>query len=130
MSTAAYMLLFRDSTPEVYTAMTDSEREAALRDWNAWHDGLAAAGKVQHAHPLEPGGRVVSAARGGPIKDGPFLEAKEAIGGYFFLTVDSLDEATEIARNCPNLKNGMVVEVRPVSGACPLAQSLGLQAMR
>ena len=129
MSTA-YMLLFRDSTPEVYEAMSPVQKEAALQDWNAWHDDLAARGKVQHAHPLDRGGRVVSGARGERVVDGPFLEAKEAIGGYFFLTVDSLEEATEIAQRCPNLKNGMVVEVRPVRGACPLAQSLGRETMR
>lgn len=127
---SSYMLIFRDTTPEVYEAMTPPQRQSALNDWNAWYDDLAARGKVDHGRPLERGGRVVSGARGETVVDGPFLEAKEAIGGYFLLTVDSLDEATEIARNCPNLKNGMVVEVRPVSGACHLAESLGLQSMR
>jgi hypothetical protein len=61
--------------------------------------------------------------------DGPFAEAKEAIGGYFLLTVASLDEATEIAQRCPNLRHGMIVEVRPVSEYCPLMRPLGRQAM-
>jgi len=74
-------------------------------------------------------GRVVSGARGARVVDGPFAEAKEAIGGYFLLTVASLDEATEIARRCPNLRHGMIVEVRPVSEYCPLMRPLGRQAM-
>ena len=129
MSTA-YMLLFRDTTPEVYKAMSAPQLEACLQDWNAWYDDLAARGKVDHGHPLEEGRRLVSGVRGEKVVDGPFLEAKEAIGGYFLLTVDSLDEATGIAQNCPNLKNGMVVEVRTVVRACHLAKSLGRETMR
>lgn len=125
-----YMLIFRDATPAVYEAMTPEQKDAALRDWNAWHEELAAEGRFQHGHPLDGGGRVVSGARGETVVDGPFIEAKEAIGGYFLITAESLDEATAFARKCPNLKNGMVVEVRPVRGSCHLAQSLGRETMR
>jgi hypothetical protein len=59
---------------------------------------------------------VVSNAR---VVDGPFAEAKEAIGGYFLLSVANLDEATEIAQRCPSLRHGMSVEVRPIAEACP-----------
>jgi hypothetical protein len=128
--TSSYMLIFRDSSPETYTAMTPVQREQCLEQWNNWYDGLAAQGKLQHGHPLDPVGRIVSGARGERIVDGPFAEAKEAIGGYFLLTAASLDEATEIAQRCPNLRHGMIVEVRPISTACPLAQSLGRQTMR
>ncbi|PTL83317.1 YciI family protein [Vitiosangium sp. GDMCC 1.1324] len=127
---SSYMLIFRDSTPEAYHAMSPAQREQSMQDWNAWYDGLVAQGKVQHGHPLEPRGRVVSGARGERVVDGPFAEAKEAIGGYFMLTVASLDEATEIAQQCPNLKNGMIVEVRPITEVCHVAQSLGWQTMR
>ena len=124
---APVMLIFRDTTPERYEAMSAEQREECLREWNDWHDGLVATGKMQHGHPLEAAGRVVSDTR---VVDGPFAEAKEAIGGYFFLTVSSLDEATEIARRCPNLKHGMTVEVRPVGQACHLAHSLGRETMK
>lgn len=127
---SAYLLIFRDSTPETYAAMSSCEREQCLEDWYGWYDALASTGKVQGGHPLETAGRVVSGTQGERVVDGPFAEAKEAIGGFFLLTVDSLDEATEIARQCPNLKNGMTVEVRPVAKVCPLGQSLGRTTMR
>jgi hypothetical protein len=95
-----------------------------MEQWNAWYEGLAAAGKVQHGHPLQASGRVVSGTRGERVMDGPYLEAKEAIGGYFFLTVDSLEEATEIAQRCPSLSHGMIVEVRPIAEAC---ETLGVR---
>jgi hypothetical protein len=41
-----------------------------------------------------------------------------------------MDEATAIARECPNLPHGMEVEVRPIAQACHLARSLGWETMR
>jgi hypothetical protein len=116
--TSPYLLIFRDAAPDCYQAMSADERQQLMQQWNAWYDGLAAQGKVQHGHPLEPQGRVVSGARGERVVDGPFAESTEAIGGYFMLTVGSLDEATEIAQRCPSLRHGMKVEVRPVAEAC------------
>jgi hypothetical protein len=127
---AAYMLIFRDASPDTYKALSADQRRRLLDRWNAWYDDLASQGKVQHGHPLEPQGRVVSGARGERVVDGPFVEAKEAIGGYFFLTVADLEEATEIAQRCPNLEHGMEVEIRPVAGGCHLARSLGQNSMR
>ena len=47
-------------------------------------------------------------------------EAAEVVGGYFFLTVAYLDEATEIAKQCPGLPIGLTVEVRPVAATSPM----------
>ena len=120
----AYLLIFRDTTPEVYKTMSAEERHHLLEQWNAWYDGLAVQGKVEHGHPLQPSGRTVSGARGERVMDGPYLESKEAVGGYFLLTVDSLDEATEIAQLCPSLPHGVVVEVRAIADAC---ETLGVR---
>ena len=48
------------------------------------------------------------------VTDGPFAESKEAIGGYWFIRADSLEEAVEIARGNPCLDYGAIVEVRPI----------------
>jgi len=120
----SYLLIFRDTTPDVYGKMTADQRQRLMEQWNAWYDGLAAQGKVQHGHPLENSGRVVSGTRGERVMDGPYSEAKEAIGGYFLLTVDDLEEATEIAQRCPSLPHGMLVEVRPIAEAC---ETLGVR---
>lgn len=120
-----YLLIFRDSNPDAYKAMSPEQRQNLLQQWNVWYDRLAAAGKLQHGNPLEPEGRIVTAT-GGRVVDGPFAEAKEAIGGYFLLSVDSLEDATEIARQCPSLKQGLsgfAVEVRPVAETCPVLRA-------
>ncbi|MGZ8920876.1 MAG: YciI family protein, partial [Limisphaerales bacterium] len=56
--------------------------------------------------------------RGRTVSDGPFAESKEAIGGYFMLDVESIEEAIEIAKQCPTLEYGAKVEVRPVAPEC------------
>jgi hypothetical protein len=117
-NSSPYLLIFRDALPEIYQRLSAEERQQLMQRWNEWYDALAARGKVQHGHPLEPHGRIVSGARGEHVVDGPFAEAHEAIGGYFLLTVASLDEATEIARHCPSLPFGMKVEVRAIAEAC------------
>jgi hypothetical protein len=53
------------------------------------------------------------------MADGPFAESKEAIGGYFLLQVSDLEEAVEIAKECPALEHGVDVEVRQIVQECP-----------
>ncbi len=67
---------------------------------------------------------MVSARRGKLVSDGPYAEAKEVVAGYFMLTVDSLDEATEIAKQCPSLPLGLTVEVRPIAEKSPTLKGL------
>ena len=47
--------------------------------------------------------------------DGPFVEIKEAIGGYFFYEADDLDAAIELAARVPAARMGGGVEVRPIA---------------
>jgi hypothetical protein len=46
--------------------------------------------------------------------DGPFVELKEAIGGYFFYEADDLDAAIELAARVPAARMGGAIEVRPI----------------
>jgi hypothetical protein len=46
--------------------------------------------------------------------DGPFVETKEAMGGYYLLEADDLDAAIELAARIPAARMGGAVEVRPV----------------
>ena len=45
--------------------------------------------------------------------DGPFVDTKESIGGYFILEADNLDAAIEIASKVPAARLGGAIEVRP-----------------
>lgn len=119
-----FLLLFRNAGPDVHQHLDARQREQLAKQWNDWYDGLAARGQVQHGQPLELGGRVVSGPRGERVTDGPFAEAKEVIGGYLYLTVRDLDEATEIAKQCPGLPLGLVVEVRPLASVSPILKDV------
>lgn len=122
-----YLLLFRGN--EWPKGLSPEEIENVLNRFRAWFDGLMAEGKCKGGQPLEPaGGKIVSGKKGRVVADGPFAEAKEEIGGYFLLTVATMDEAVAIARQCPSLDYGAVVEVRQVAENC--AQRAQLQASR
>jgi hypothetical protein len=120
---SSHLLIFRDASPS-YKAISPEEREQLLRQWNAWQERLTAEGKLQQGQPLASMGRLISSANGRLI-DGPFAESKEAIGGFFLLTVADLEAATEIAKQCPGLQFGLTVEVRPMAQNCPTLRGEG-----
>jgi hypothetical protein len=49
------------------------------------------------------------------VTDGPFVEIKEAIGGYFVFEADDLDAAIDLASRVPSLRRGGAIEVRPIA---------------
>ncbi|HXG47877.1 MAG TPA: YciI family protein [Methylomirabilota bacterium] len=114
-----YMLIFRGT--EWYQGLSPEQMQQVADRWMAWFQGLKADGRVVAGNPLEREGRVVSGRNGGVVSDGPFVEAKETIGGYFLLQVASMDEAVAIAQQCPGLPYGIRVEVRPIAPECPVA---------
>lgn len=119
-ASSPFMLLFRNAGPESHAHLTADEKTAMAKQWNDWVERLIAQGKLQHGQPLGLGGRVVSGPRGERVTDGPYAEATEAVGGYLFLTVADLNEATAIAKQCPGLAIGLTVEVRPVLAFSPV----------
>jgi hypothetical protein len=48
------------------------------------------------------------------VKDGPYAEAKDVVGGYIIVEADNIDQAVELSKGCPILDVGGSVEVRPV----------------
>lgn len=117
---APYLLLFRNTGPENHRHLSPEQRQQLITRWNGWFEGLLAEGKAVEGQPLELETRLVSGPGGGRVVDGPFPEAKEAVGGYVKLMVGSLDEATAIARRHPGLDYGMMIEVREMTPHCHL----------
>lgn len=56
--------------------------------------------KIRGSDALKPT-TTARTVRRGAVTDGPFLETKEALGGYYAIEVDSIDEAVEVAKDCP-----------------------------
>ncbi len=120
------MLIFRGT--DWCRDLSSEEMQLVMDRWMAWFNRLAGQGKVIAGNPLESEGRIVSGTGGQVVSDRPFAEAKETIGGYFLLKVDTLEEAVAIAQQCPGLPHGVRVEVRPIAAECPIAQELRAEA--
>jgi len=91
-----------EPTPELYGAMDRYNLELLKAGVVLSMEGL---------HPPEKGFRI-SFKNGKPIvKDGPFTEAKEIVGGYWLIDVKAREEALQWAKKIPGNEN-MIVEVR------------------
>lgn len=101
------------NTPLAATLSAD-EYSAWSGEIFAWYDKYTANGKL-----ADPGNQLddVSKAktiRGTTVTDGPFIEAKEVVGGIIFLHADTIDEAAAIAAEWPGVDSGRTtIEVRP-----------------
>jgi hypothetical protein len=96
---------------ECHTGLPPEEYQKQAAKFAAWIYGLIQNGHLVSSRPLGANGRRVTANN---ITDGPFIESKEDIGGYFLIRAKDLDEATLIAKGCPALESGGIVEVRAV----------------
>jgi hypothetical protein len=119
-----YLLIFRST--DWYKGLSPEQMQQIADNWMAWFNRLKDEGKCVAGNPLEREGKIVGKNR--VVSDGPFAESKESIGGYFLLTVGSMDEAVAIAQQCPGLPHGIRVEVRPIAGECPMAMEARAEA--
>ena len=118
-TTPEYMLLFRGTHWD--KDLSPEELQNVMSRWTTWFDRLVEEGKIKSARPLLHEGKIVTWKKGQTVAEGPFSESKEAIAGYFLLQIGDLDEASEIAKECPVLKYGVTVEVRPVAAQSEFA---------
>lgn len=105
------------------TLSPEQVQETMTKFWE-WADSIEKRGILAGARPLSPKGYVVTGTSGTTISDGPFAELKEAVGGYFLLNLPTTEEALAIARQCPILAHGAILEVRPVQEMCHVMERL------
>ena len=109
---AKYMLIFRGGAPEI-PDLSPTEMQAHLRKWYAWAAELAKAGRHSGGQPLDDSGKTIR-GRNRNVTDGPYAESKDLVTGSLVLEAATLEEATELAKDCPVFEFGGSVEVRPV----------------
>jgi hypothetical protein len=91
----------------------DPERVAAMMKYNKDLKDAGVLITLDGLHPPSMGARV-SFATGKPlVTDGPFTEAKEVLGGYWMIEVNSRQEAIAWATKCPASSNE-IIEIRQV----------------
>lgn len=108
-----FILLLREDV-EVMQKLSPKEMEALVNAHMAWAEKLTAQGIMIAGDGLSSEGtQVVGPER--IIKDGPYIEAKEMIGGYYLIQAESMAAALVFAKECPcNNIAGCITEVRPV----------------
>jgi hypothetical protein len=114
-----YLLLI--SGTEWWRGLSPEQLQTEMGKFKGWFDRLTESGKLKGAQPLVRDGATVSKG-GRVVADGPFAESKEAIGGYFLLQLNTIEEAIEIAKSCPALSHDARIEVRPVGQECPMME--------
>lgn len=114
------LLIYSPATADEYAAAATAGRQAApgRGPWTDYTQAAKDAGVLLGAEQLthtETATSVRFAGEDRLITDGPFMETKEALGGYSVLETDTIEEAVEIAKTWPGVDKGwMTVEVRAV----------------
>lgn len=119
-ATHEYLFLMRGANWD--KGLSPQDVQDGLEAMGSWLDDLKARGLLKGGQPLAGDGGVVSHA----VMDGPFVETKEAVGGYLLVEAASFDQAMEAARACPVLKHGLFIEVRPIISDCHMISEYGL----
>ncbi len=110
-----YMLLVHHDE-EAFAKFSETERQQMLEESVQLTHQLHANGKYLSASPLQPAATavIVRLREGKPlVTDGPFIETREQIAGYFLIDAKDFNEAISIAARVPEARIG-AVEVRPL----------------
>lgn len=110
-----YLLLVHHNE-ESFSKMSEGTRKAMLEESIQLCHQLHGKGQYVHASPLQPVAtttviRVQDGKRS--VTDGPFIETREQLAGYFLVDAQDLDEAIDIAGRIPGARIG-AVEIRPL----------------
>jgi hypothetical protein len=114
-----YMLLIHQGTaptplsPDDWATLSEDEQKAVYADYQAINETPG----VTPGQGLQPPetATTVRVQDGKTLTiDGPFVDTKEALGGYLFFEADNLDAAIELAARIPAARLGGAIEVRPI----------------
>jgi len=109
-----FLILARDE-PREFTELSPEDMQRVIQKYVAWGDRLTKAGKLGDHNKLRDGaGKVVRGPAGKmAVTDGPFVETKEVVGGYWVVTAADFDEAVRLVSDSPHLEFGSL-EIRQV----------------
>ncbi len=91
-------------------APSPAQMEEMYAKFNAWKEKFQ--DNIVDMGGKLGGGKIVTSEG---ATDGPFVEAKEVVGGYMIVSAESMEEAVEVARQSPGIYPGSSVEVREIS---------------
>jgi hypothetical protein len=118
MSQYAVLIYANATADDVPTEQSIEERDVHSR----YAEEVIGSGAMVAAFALEPA-MAATSIRGDVMTDGPFIEAKEVVAGFYVIEAPHLHAALEIARRNPATQQGGGVEVRPVEGGFIVGKS-------
>lgn len=105
------MLIFNT---EASGQLSAEERQAWSSEIFAWYEKHGGGALSDGGAQLQ-GPETARTVRGTGVTDGPFMEAKEVLGGYSVLDTDTYDQAVEVSQTWPGVDRGLItIELRPV----------------
>lgn len=110
-----YLLIYRSPVTDTPPPQpSPEEMQAMFAAWDAWKSKFKRE-ILDMGDGLNPGGRVLGADD--KVTDGPFVEAKEVLGGFSIVQAESYEQALDVARACPvRQMPGSSVEIREMAG--------------
>lgn len=107
-----FMYLFR-SNQTANQSISAEQMQQNLKKWMDWKDTLEKNGHVkQFGERLDGTGKVVKGTAKS-VTDGPYVEVKDFVQGYLLVEANDLNQAVELAKDCPILERDGTVEIRP-----------------
>ena len=111
-------LLVLHNNPELISALSPEEQQKLMSGHGAFIEATQKSGELIVTQALaDPSQSAVVRVRNGVpvVSDGPYVEAKEFLGGYYLIDVADRERALELAAQIPDASiEGMGVEVRPI----------------
>lgn len=105
------MILLKEDL-QAASQLSEAQLQEDIRQYTQWVEELSKGGHFVSGEPLESRGWQLKGDE--VITNGPFIESKEAISGYFVLKAESDEQALQLARTCPVFRSGGSLELRPV----------------
>ena len=110
-----YMLLIY-SDPNAFAEMKPADAQTAMAAYTAFAEAVEKEKVGVHSRRLKPTSEATTVHvenDKSKVLNGPYVETKEQLGGYFIINVPDLDAALKWAARCPGSHHG-TVEVRPI----------------
>jgi hypothetical protein len=108
-----FLLVYRSPATSAATQLSPDEAAKLMKPWVDGMGSLAAQNKlVDRGQRLADDGNVIKPKN--VITNGPYVELKEAVGGFSIIQAADLKEASELAKGCPIMATGGSVEVRAI----------------
>jgi hypothetical protein len=110
-----FMLVLRDD-PSAFANYGPADFQSLLAKYGAWTQRMAKEGRLVRGNKLQDeGGRTMKKQNGRVVtKDGPFVETKEIVSGFYIISADNYDQAVKLCDDHPVFSHDGRLEIREI----------------